>query len=87
MLHVNGGTIPSARVGLTGATSHALRLANVEQALAGRQASATALEAAAKLAGADLDDVNADLHASEEYRRAMIPVFRWAGTGTALARK
>jgi aerobic carbon-monoxide dehydrogenase medium subunit len=87
VLQMNGGTIASARVGLTGGSSHAQRLANVEQALAGRQASAEALEAAAKLAGADLDYVNDDLHASAEYRRAMIAVFTRRALGAALARK
>ena len=38
-LEVNGGTIASARIGLTGGSSHAQRLTNVEQALAGRPAS------------------------------------------------
>ena len=35
-LEVSGGTIVSARIGLTGAASHARRLINVEQALAGQ---------------------------------------------------
>ena len=35
-LEVRGGAIASARVGLTGAASHAVRLTSVEQALAGK---------------------------------------------------
>jgi len=74
-LDVKGGVIQSARVGLTGASSHATRLRNVEDALAGQAASDASIAAAAKLAGAGLEDLNSDIHASEEYRRAMIVVF------------
>ena len=81
-LEVENGTIQSARIGLTGASSHATRLTDVEEALAGKPLSASSIEAAARLAGASLQDINSDIHASEEYRRAMIPVF----TGRALKR-
>ena len=74
-LEVSGGTIASARIGLTGAASHAVRLTSVEQALAGQPLSSKAIEGAAQVAGLDLGEVNSDIHASEEYRRAMIPVF------------
>ena len=74
-LDVQGGTIQSARVGLTGASSHATRLANVEQALAGQPLSAETIESAAQIAGRDVTEITADIHASESYRRAMIPVF------------
>jgi len=81
-LDVSKGVIQSARVGLTGASSHATRLTDVEQALAGKPLSKDSFEAAARAAGKDLADINSDLHASEDYRRAMIPVF----TKRALAR-
>ena len=74
-LEVKGGTIQAARVGLTGASSHAFRMTNVEQALAGQPLSAKTIEVASQLAGEGIADVNADIHASETYRRAMIPVF------------
>jgi aerobic carbon-monoxide dehydrogenase medium subunit len=74
-LDVKNGTIQSARVGLTGASSHATRLANVEQALTGQPLSAKTIESAAQLAGNNLKEINADIHAGESYRRAMIPVF------------
>jgi aerobic carbon-monoxide dehydrogenase medium subunit len=74
-LEIADGTIRSARVGLTGASSHAIRLTNVEQALAGKPATAQTIQAAAAIAGRDLKEINADIHASEAYRRAMIPVF------------
>jgi carbon-monoxide dehydrogenase medium subunit len=74
-LEIADGVIQSARVALTGASTHARRLANVEEALAGQPASAASFEMAAHEAGTDLAEVNSDLHASEDYRRAMIPVF------------
>jgi len=74
-LDVKGGVIQSARIGLTGASSHATRMTNVEQALAGQPLSEETMVSAARLAGAGMKDVNADIHASESYRRAMIPVF------------
>jgi carbon-monoxide dehydrogenase medium subunit len=74
-LDVKDGKIQSARIGLTGAGPKAVRLSNVEQALAGKPLAKDAIESAAKIAGQGLGAVNADIHASEEYRRAMIPVF------------
>ena len=74
-LTVDDKVVHAARVGLTGATSHAVRLAEVERALTGKQISADNIDAAARVAGNGLRDVNSDLHASEEYRRSMIPVF------------
>ncbi len=74
-LAIENKVIQAARVGLTGASSHAMRLTDVEQALTGKQISADNIEAASRLAGNGLSDVNSDLHASEEYRRSMIPVF------------
>jgi carbon-monoxide dehydrogenase medium subunit len=74
-LAVDDNVIRDARIGLTGASSHAVRLTEVEEALAGKPASADTIDAASRLAGNRLTDVNSDLHASEDYRRAMIPVF------------
>ena len=85
-LDVKSGTIQSARIGLTGAGSHAVRLTEVEQALTGKQPSKGSIEAAARLAGAKMQDVNSDIHASEEYRRAMIPVFTERALSAALTR-
>jgi carbon-monoxide dehydrogenase medium subunit len=85
-LQASGGVITSARVGLTGATTHARRLTNVEQALAGRPATHETVEAAAKLAGTDLEDLNEDIHASAEYRRAMIAVFAGRALTAAVKR-
>lgn len=85
-LDVSNGKIQWARIGLTGAGSHAIRLANVEEALAGQAVSKETIDAAVKLAGTDVKAVSADLHASEEYRRAMIPVFTRRALNAALAR-
>jgi carbon-monoxide dehydrogenase medium subunit len=85
-LDVSGGVIRSARIGLTGASSHATRLTEVEQALAGQAPSADNIDRAARLAGSSVTDVNSDIHASEEYRRAMIPVFTTRALARALAR-
>jgi carbon-monoxide dehydrogenase medium subunit len=85
-LDVKNGTIQSARVGLTGASTHATRLSKVEAALAGKPLSKATIEAAAKDAGAEIGDVNSDIHASEEYRRAMIPVFTRRALEAAMAR-
>jgi carbon-monoxide dehydrogenase medium subunit len=85
-LGVEGGVIKSARVGLTGAISHAVRLTNVEQALQGKQASAATIEAAAKVAAANLDGLNSDMHASAEYRQAMVGVFTRRALEKSLSR-
>lgn len=85
-LEVKGGVIQLARVGLTGAGPSAVRLGAVEKALAGKPASADTIAAASRTAGSELTSINADLHASEEYRRAMIPVFTRRALVGALAR-
>jgi carbon-monoxide dehydrogenase medium subunit len=85
-LDVSDGRIRSARIGLTGAGPHAVRLRTVEQALAGKTLSRESIEAAARVAGTDVTAVNGDIHASAEYRRAMIPVFTRRALERALAR-
>jgi carbon-monoxide dehydrogenase medium subunit len=85
-LRIENGTIASARLGLTGAISHAVRLPTVEQALQGRPATAETIAVAAKDAGAELTDINADIHASADYRRAMVEVFTRRALERAIAR-
>ena len=85
-LDVANGKIASARVGLTGAGSHARRLPDVEQALAGHAPSSSEAERAIQAAGQDIGDLNADIHASADYRRAMIPVFTRRALLAAAAR-
>jgi aerobic carbon-monoxide dehydrogenase medium subunit len=74
-LEVSGGAIASARIGLTGASTHATRLTKVESALAGKAALKETIEQASRDAGVNLEVVNSDLHGSDEYRRAMVAVF------------
>jgi carbon-monoxide dehydrogenase medium subunit len=81
---VKGGAFQSARVGLTGAGTHAVRLSAVEQALTGKPATKDTIASAAAVAA--LDDVSSDIHASDEYRRAMIKVFTRRALDAALAR-
>ena len=85
-LKIENGTISNACLGLTGAASHAVRMTNVEGALAGQAATQATIDAASKLAGDDLDDVSADIHASAAYRKAMVKVFTRRALEGALAR-
>ena len=56
----------------------------VEQALAGKPATTDTIAGAS--AAASVDDLNSDIHASDEYRRAMIMVFTRRALEAALAR-
>jgi aerobic carbon-monoxide dehydrogenase medium subunit len=85
-LEMSNGKVHAARIGLTGAGPTAVRLTRVEQALVGQPASTGAFAAVTKEAGADVRVVNADIHASEDYRRAMISVFARRALDAALAR-
>lgn len=85
-LELTGGVISSARIGLTGAASCPSRLPDVEAALAGRPASSETALAAARIAGDGLEDLNDDIHAGAEYRRAMIPIFTQRALDRALVR-
>ncbi|MFN0095397.1 MAG: FAD binding domain-containing protein, partial [Dehalococcoidia bacterium] len=85
-LSVSGGTIQAARVALTGAGTHAQRMPEVEAALAGKPCNDATIASAAAVAGANLQDVNADIHASEAYRRAMVKVFTKRALQKAAAR-
>lgn len=83
-LDVRDGHVASARVAVTGAGTHASRLAAVEEALAGSPATP---ESFARAAGeATLEYVTSDLHGSEDYRRAMMAVFTRRALEGALAR-
>ena len=86
VLEIEGGVIRSARVAVTGASTHAQRLAGVEELLVGRPATAESFAAAAAVAADGLEDLNADLHASAEYRRAMVKVFTRRALERAAAR-
>jgi carbon-monoxide dehydrogenase medium subunit len=84
-VEVKGAVFQSARIGITGASTHATRLSAVEQALAGKPATKETIATASAAASVD-DDVNSDIHASDEYRRAMMKVFTRRALEEALAR-
>ena len=83
---IENGIITSARLGLTGASTHAQRMSNVEAAIQGRQPNEATIDAAAAVAGEGLANVNSDIHASEAYRRAMVKVFTRRALEGAFAR-
>src|SRR5688500_574002 len=85
-LEMDGNTCRSARIGLTGASTHAQRLTQVEASLAGKELSQAIIDAAANLAADGLEDVNSDIHASEAYRRAMVKVFTRRANQKAVGR-
>ena len=64
---LSGGSIASARIGVTGVGPKAYRPTAVEQALAGKPAEEEAVKAAVQTV-ADGIDVQGDIHASPEYR-------------------
>lgn len=74
-------TADGVRVGVTGARSHAFRATAIEVAL-----NASFTPAAAKAVKLSADGMNTDLHASAEYRAAMIPVMAARAVEAALAR-
>ncbi len=81
---VKGGVFESARIGLTGASTHATRLTAVETALTGKPATNETIASASD--AANVEELNSDIHASEDYRRAMIKVFTRRALEAALAR-
>ena len=83
-LDVKAGKISAARIGVTGAGPHATRLKKVEDMLVGSAPTSDAARSAAAVAS--LGDLNSDIHASEDYRRAMVPVFTRRAIEAALAR-
>ena len=82
VLDVKGGVIQSARIGLTGATTHAMRLTERRAGVGGQEGGWRSRRRRAGAAN-DVADMNADLHASADYRRAMIPVFTRRAVGDA----
>jgi aerobic carbon-monoxide dehydrogenase medium subunit len=67
VITMQGGSIASARIGVTGVASKAYRPTAVEQALVGKPAEEEAVKAAVQTV-ADGVDVQGDIHASPEYR-------------------
>jgi aerobic carbon-monoxide dehydrogenase medium subunit len=72
---LDAGTCTAVRVAVGGLTPCARRAPGVERSLTGQQASDEAIETAASQLDADLDEVDGDLFASADYRRAVAPVY------------
>lgn len=85
-LEVEDNVCRAARVAATGASTHAQRLRAVEDALAGKALTEAAITAAAALADEGIEDINRDIHASADYRRAMLRVFTRRALQRAAAR-
>lgn len=79
------GKLSACRVAITGAGPMAVRLNEVEQAVLGGDGSTEAISSATANAGAGMD-ILGDIHASEEYRRAMVGVYARRALTQALAR-
>jgi carbon-monoxide dehydrogenase medium subunit len=73
-LSLSDGVAQNVRVALTGAYDFAIRLEEVEQALEGQAVNADSIASAVANAGSSLD-LMGDIHASAEYRAAMIKVY------------
>lgn len=84
MVTMSGGKISAARVAVTGAGPQATRQTACEQALVGSDGGEAAVKAAAALAGIDMDYLG-DIHASEEYRQAMVKVYAARAINAAIA--
>ena len=74
-IDISGNSFNTARVAIGGLTPSAVRATSVENALVNEPVSDATIESAAAQVANDLVDVTGDIHASEEYRRAMAPVF------------
>jgi carbon-monoxide dehydrogenase medium subunit len=73
---VQGGQCTAASVAIGGATPYARKAPSVEAALVGKALNADTIAAAAAAAQNDLgDDILSDIHASADYRKAMVTVY------------
>lgn len=78
------GNVAAARIAVTGAGTKATRQAAAETALIGSDGGESAVAAAAEQAGDEIDYLG-DIHASEEYRRAMVKVYTRRALNEAIA--
>ena len=74
-LEMDGNTIKSVSIGVTGLAPKAYRATSVEAALIGAVLDEATLSAAAANADADASDAMGDIHASEDYRRHLARVY------------
>lgn len=85
-LEMDGDACTAARIGITGLATHAQRQPAVVAALTGQTLTPETIEAAAAHAAEGIDDVNSDIHASADYRRAMAVVMARRAITAAAAR-
>ena len=83
---IANGTCTAAHLAIGGLVSHAQRLPSVEARLKDQALSDAAIGAAAAETAKDLGDVNGDIFASAEYRRAVAPVYVKRAIAAAAAR-
>jgi aerobic carbon-monoxide dehydrogenase medium subunit len=83
---VESGACTAVRVAIGGLVPNARRAAAVERGLTGQQPSDAAIASAAAQVAQDLDEVNGDLFASADYRRAIAPVYVKRALSAAVAR-
>ncbi|HMO57713.1 MAG TPA: xanthine dehydrogenase family protein subunit M [Roseiflexaceae bacterium] len=79
------GSVAAARIAVTGAGPKAERQSAAEAALVGSAGDDAAVAAAAAAAGDDMEYLG-DIHASEDYRRAMVKVYTRRAVAAALSR-
>lgn len=84
-LEADGRTCQTARVGVTGVAAKSFRARNVEQALEGKAIDEAALTAAAEHASEGVEALT-DLHASGDYRLALVRVYTKRALLRALTR-
>jgi len=82
---LDGGNVAAARIAVTGAGPKATRQAAAESALVGSAGDEAAVAAASDKAGEGMDFLG-DIHASEEYRRAMVKVYTRRALTSAIER-
>jgi carbon-monoxide dehydrogenase medium subunit len=82
---LEGGKVSVARVAVTGAGPSAVRQSGAEQALTGSDGGEAAVAAAAEQSGEGMEYLG-DIHASAEYRKAMVKVYTRRALTEALAR-
>lgn len=86
IVKVEAGACAEVRVAIGGLVPCAIRCASVEQSLTRQQPSDSAIAAAASKVAQDLGEVNGDIFASADYRRAIAPVYVKRALSAAVAR-
>ena len=82
---VSGGSVTSARIGVTGSGSSASRASDSEARLVGSSGDADAIRSAAGRASNGIE-MNEDIHASAEYREHLTKVYALRAITTAVER-